>query len=237
MSNITNYSFLFQSMFGGTKTTWRAGSTLPGVFQFSQLNSSSIQSQLKAAGIDTSSKQYKAVIQQMAKDGCTGSMFTNVQSIKNLMKNYNSRGEWVDPDTGLTGLLVTDETGDSYKKIIDVPESSKDKMFEAVKNNFLNNNGMGDGKGKTEIYMDMYKQMKSDDRLSAGWTLGQYHKAFAQAFKSAIKTVDPTWDYGKVIPSGALDGITRESVESQLVKSGNTFVKKPSSGSILDIQI
>ena len=234
MSNITNYSFLFQSMFGGTKTTWRAGSTLPGVFQFSQLNSSSIQSQLKAAGIDTSSKQYKAVIQQMAKDGCTGSMFTNVQSIKNLMKNYNSRGEWVDPDTG---LLVTDETGDSYKKIIDVPESSKDKMFEAVKNNFLNNNGMGDGKGKTEIYMDMYKQMKSDDRLSAGWTLGQYHKAYAQAFKSAIKTVDPTWDYGKAIPSGVLDGITRESVESQLVKSGNTFVKKPSSGSTLDIQI
>ena len=237
MSNITNYSFLFQSMFGGTKTSWGTGSTLPGVFLFSQLNSSSIQSQLKAAGIDTSSKQYKAVIQQMAKDGCTGSMFTNVQSIKNLMKNYNSRGEWVDPDTGLTGLLVTDETGDSYKKIIDVPESSKDKMFEAVKNNFLNNNGMGDGKGKTEIYMDMYKQMKSDDRLSAGWTLGQYHKAYAQAFKSAIKTVDPTWDYGKAIPFGVLDGITRESVESQLVKSGNTFVKKPSSGITLDIQI
>ena len=237
MSNITNYSFLFQSMFGGTKITWETGSTLPGVFQFSQLNSSSIQSQLKAAGIDTSSKRYKAVIQQMTKDGCTGSMFTNVQSIKNLMKNYNSRGEWVDPDTGLTGLLVTDETGDSYKKIIDIPESSKDKMFEAVKNNFLNNNGMGDGKGKTEIYMDMYKQMKSDDRLSAGWTLGQYHKAYAQAFKSAIKTVDPTWDYGKAIPSGVLDGITRESVESQLVKSGNTFVKKPSSGNTLDIQI
>ena len=234
MSNITNYSFLFQSMFGGTKTSWGTGATLPGVFLFSQLNSSSIQSQLKAAGIDTSSKRYKAVIQQMTKDGCTGSMFTNVQSIKNLMKNYNSRGEWVDPDTG---LLVTDETGDSYKKIIEVPESSKDKMFEAEKNNFLNNNGMGDGKGKTEIYMDMYKQMKSDDRLSAGWTLGQYHKAYAQAFKSAIKTVDPTWDYGKAIPSGALDGITRESVESQLVKSGNTFVKKPSSGSILDIQI
>ena len=237
MSNITNYSFLFQSMFGGTKTSWGTGSTLPGVFLFSQLNSSSIQSQLKAAGIDTSSKQYKAVIQQMTKDGCTGSMFTCVQAIKNLMKNYNSKGEWVEPTTGLTGLLVTDETGDSYKKIIDIPESSKDKMFEAVKNNFLNNNGMGDGKGKTEIYMDMYKQMKSDDRLSAGWTLGQYHKAYAQAFKSAIKTVDPTWDYGKAIPSGVLDGITRESVESQLVKSGNTFVKKPSSGNTLDIQI
>ena len=237
MSNITNYSYLIQSMFGGTKATWGVGSALPGMFQFSQLNSGSIQSQLKAAGIDTNSKQYKAVIQQMSKDGCNGSMFTSVQSIKNLMKNYNSRGEWVEPTTGLTGLLVTDETGDSYKKIIDIPESSKDKMFEAVKNIYLNNNGMTDGTGKTEIYMDMYRQMKSDDRLSAGYTLRQYHLAYTQAFVSAIKAVDPTWEYGKAVPSGALDSVTRESVESQLVKSGNTFMKKPSSGSTLDMKI
>ena len=238
MSKITDYSFLFQSMFGGTKATWGAGSTLPGVFQFSQLNSASIQSQLKAAGIDTSSKQYKAVIQQMTKNGCTGSMYTNVQAIKNLMKNYNSRGEWVDPVSGLTGLLVTDETGDSYKKIIDVPESSRGKIFEYVKNNYLNHNGMSDGAGVTEIYMDMYKQMKSEDRLSAGWTLGQYRSAYSQAFKSAIQAVDPTWDYGKAVPSGALDGITRESVESQLVKSGNTFMQRSSfSGSTIDLQI
>lgn len=226
MTNITSNSYLIQSMFGGTKTAWGTGSTLPGMFQFSQLNSSAIQSQLKAAGIDTNSKQYKAVIQQMTKDGCTGSMFTCVQAIKNLMKNYNSRGEWVDPDTGLTGLLVTDETGDSYKRIIDVPESSKDKMFEAVRNNFLNNNGIGDGTGKTQIYMDMYKQMKSDDRLSAGYTLRQYHLAYAQAFVSAVKAVDSTWTYGNPIPSGALDGITRESIESTLVQKGNTFASK-----------
>ena len=237
MSNITNYSYLIQSMFGGTKATWGVGSALPGMLQFSQLNSGSIQSQLKAAGIDTNSKQYKAVIQQMSKDGCNGSMFTSVQSIKNLMKNYNSRGEWVEPTTGLTGLLVTDETGDSSKKIIDIPENSKDKMFEAVKNIYLNNNGMTDGTGKTEIYMDMYRQMKSDDRLSAGYTLRQYHLAYTQAFVSAIKAVDPTWEYGKAVPSGALDSVTRESVESQLVKSGNTFVKKPSSGSTLDMRI
>ncbi len=131
MTNITNYDYHVQKMGGGT------GSTLPGMFQFSQLNSSSIQSRLKAAGIDTGSKQYKAVIRQMAKDGCTGSMFTCVQAIKNLMKNYNARGEWVEPTTGLTGLLVTDETGDSYKRMIDIPESSKEKMFEYVKNNYI----------------------------------------------------------------------------------------------------
>ncbi len=226
MPNITNYGSLVQSMFGGKGTSWGTGSTLPGVFQFSQLNSSFVQSQLKAAGIDTHSKQYKAVIRQMTKDGCTGSMFTNVQAIKNLMKNYNSRGEFVDPSTGLTGLEVTDETGDSYKKIIDIPESSKDKMFESVRDSFLHRNGMGDGKGDTEIYMDMYRQMKSDDRLSAGYTLGQYHSAYAQAFISAVKAVDSGWTYGKSIPSGALDGITRESIENALVQKGNTFAGK-----------
>ena len=238
MSNVTSYSFLTRSMFAGTKTAWGTGGALPGMFQFSQLNSSAIQSQLKAAGVDTSSKQYKAVIEEMKKDGCNGSMFTTIQGIRTAMKNYNSRGEWVDPDTGLTGLLVTDKTGSSYKKIIDVPESSKDKMFEFVKNDFLTKGGMGDGTGITEIFVDMYKQMKSEDRLASGWTLNQYMRAYSQAFKSAVKAVDPTWDYGKAVPSGAINGITRESVESQLVKSGNKLVKRSSiSGSSLDIQI
>ena len=238
MPNITNYSPLIQSMFGGKRTSCGTGSTLQGVFQFSQLNSSSIQSQLKAAGIDTSSKRYKAVIEQMKKTGCTGNMFTNVQAIKNLMKNYNSRGEFVDPNTGLTGLDVTDETGDSYKKIIDIPESSKDKMFEAVRDSFLHRNGMGDGKGDTEIFTDMYRQMKSDDRLSAGYTLRQYRSAYVQTFVSAVKAVDPTWEYGKAVPSDAINGITRESVESQLTKNGNIFVKRSSvSSSTLDIQV
>ena len=169
---------------------------------------------------------------EMAKDGCTGSMFTCVQAIKNLMKNYNARGEWVEPTTGLTGLLVTDETGDSYKRMIDIPESSKEKMFEYVKNNYIEKNGMADGAGKTEIYMEMYKQMDRDERLSAGWTLGEYRKAYSQAFVSAIKEVDPAWTYGKAIPSGALEGITRELVEDNLRKTDSSFARAS-----LDIQI
>ena len=35
-----------------------------------------------------------------------------------------------------------------------------------------------------------------------------------QAFAEAAKVADPTWRAGKPIPAGALDGITRESVES-----------------------
>ena len=56
MTNITNLGYHVQKMGGGT------GSALPGMFQFSQLNSSGIQSRLKATGIDTGSRQYKAVI-------------------------------------------------------------------------------------------------------------------------------------------------------------------------------
>ena len=41
----------------------------------------------------------------------------------------------------------------------------------------------------------------------------------------------------KPFDPGILDSVTRESVESQLVKSGNTFVKKSFSGSSFDIQI
>ena len=240
MSNITNYSFLFQSMFGGTKTTWGTGATLPGVFQFSQLNSAFIQSQLKAAGIDTSSKQYKAVIQQMTKNGCTGGMFTNVQAIKNLMKQYNSNGEYVNPVNGLTGLEVTHATGDSYKKIIDIPESSKDEMFEQTKKEFLQENGVanGDTTKRSDVYTNMYWKVPKDDRLSAGYTMQQYERAYRNAFYAAAKEADPSWEIGNPVPSRVLDGITRESVESQLVKSGNTFMKKSSvSGSTLDIQI
>ena len=78
MSRITDYGFLFQTTFGTSKTN------LVNNIQLSQMNSSSVQKQLKAAGIDTNSKKYKAALSEMMKNG-NGAMFTNVQAIKNLM--------------------------------------------------------------------------------------------------------------------------------------------------------
>ena len=54
MSRITDYGFLFQTTFGTSKTN------LVNNIQLSKMNSSSVQKQLKAAGIDTNSKKYKA---------------------------------------------------------------------------------------------------------------------------------------------------------------------------------
>ena len=81
MSRITDYGFLFQTTFGTSKTN------LINNIQLSQMNSSSVQKQLKAAGIDTNSKKYKAALSEMMKNG-NGAMFTNVQAIKNLMSQY-----------------------------------------------------------------------------------------------------------------------------------------------------
>lgn len=209
MSRITDYSFLFDQMFG-TGTVNSIGS-----FKLSQLNSRSVQAQLKAAGIDTNSKQYKAAVKVMMRSG-NGEMYANIQGIKNLMKSYDKDGDYIDPTTGLAGLLVTEENESSRKRIISIPESSKDEMFELTKKEFLRENGVsnGDTTKRSDVYTNMYRKVSKKDRLAAGHTLEQYERAYRKAFIAAAKEADPTWKIGKTIPSGALDGVTRKSVEN-----------------------
>ena len=216
MSRITDYSFLFQDMFGMQKPT------IPGTFQLSQLNSSSVQKQLKAAGIDTNSKQYKAALKQMMSNA-NGAMYTNIQGIKNLMKNYDKDGDYIDPTTGLAGLLITDENAESRKRIIPIPESSRDEMFELTKKEFLRENGVqnGDTTKRSDVYTNLHRKMKKNDRLAAGYTMEKYERAYRQAFLNAVREADSDWEIGKPIKSGVLDGITRETVEDKMEKSGN----------------
>lgn len=223
MSRITDYSFLFQSMFGTKNSTGMVNS-----IQVSSLSSASVQSQLKAAGINTNSKQYKAAISQMTKSASAG-MCTNVQAIKNLMSQYDSDGDYIDPTTGMAGLLVTEENSASRKRIIEIPESSREEIFEYRLQEFIQSNGMGDGDGRSEIYTSMQRKMDKSDRLAATYTMQQYERAYTQAFVAAAKAADSSWDYGKPIPSGALDGITRESVEATLTQSGSSLVTKKNS--------
>ena len=56
--------------------------------------------------------------------------------------------------------------------------------------------------------------MYKDDRLSECLTMLQYQNQYRQAFAKDEKAADPTWKAGNPIPEGALDGITREYVES-----------------------
>ncbi len=180
------------------------------------INSDAMKKKLKAAGIDTNSKQYQAVMRQMAESGHGGVGYTTVSAIKNRMRRFDKDGDWIDPVTGLAGLLVTDKNRASKNRIIDIPESSRDEMFESTKREFLQENGVqnGDTTNRSQVYTNLYRKMDKNDRLAAGNTLSQYERAYTQAFVDAVKAADPTWKPGKAIPSGALDGITRESVEN-----------------------
>lgn len=220
MSKITDYGFLFQQMFGTSRTN------IVGSFQLSQLNSSSVQAQLKAAGIDTNSKQYKAAVKMMTQNA-NGAMYANIQGIKNLMKSYDKDGDYIDPTTGLAGLLVTEENAASQKRIVSIPESSRDEMFELTKKEFMSENGVlnGDTTKRSDVYTNMYHKVQKNDRLAAGYTMEQYERTYRQAFLAAVRQADPSWEIGKPIKSGVLDGVTREVVEANLRKSGSSLVQ------------
>ena len=232
-----DYSYLLNQMFGVSNNATNA--TLGGHWiKMDDLSSPSVQSQLKEAGIDTGSKQYQTVIKSMMDTGRCGG-YTTISAIKNRMSRYDKDGDYVSPLTGMAGLVVTDKNRASKNKIISIPESSRDEMFELTKKEFLRENGVanGDTTKRTDVYMNLYKKMNKNDRLAAGHTLEQYERAYTQAFVDAVKKINPKWEPGKPIPSGALDDITRESIDSSLVKSGSELVKKTSSGSSLDIQV
>lgn len=219
MPKIIDSGFLFQKTFGP--------SNLMSSIPLSNLSSSSVQAQLKAAGIDTGSKQYKVVVNSMLKAAGGKTMYTNIQAIKNQMSQYDKDGDYIDPTTGLAGLLLTDSNSSSKNNIISIPESSREEMFELTKKEFLQENGVsnGDTTKRSDVYTNLYRKMKKNDRLAAGHTLEQYERQYRQAFVSAVKEADPSWEIGRSIKPGVLDGITRESVEAGLTKSGSKLVK------------
>ena len=75
------------------------------------------------------------------------------------------------------------------------------------------------------VYTNLHRKMQKNDRLAAGYTLEQYERAYRQAFLNAVREADSDWEIGKPIKSGVLDGITRETVEDKMKKSGSTVTQ------------
>ena len=160
--------------------------------------------------------------------------------MRNVMKMYNSDGDYVGADgSTVPGMVATGILESERHQMINVSEEYRQKMFDLVKKEFIRENGVanGDITNRSSVYREYQLSIKKEDRLKGSWSLEQYEQKYRSALAAAVKAVNPNWKNGDSFDPGILDSVTRESVESQLVKSGNTFVKKPSSGSSLDIQV
>ncbi len=193
-------------------------------------NSRNGQQKLKSAGIDINSAQYKAVMDQMNSAG-KGIGYTNPQAIKNLMSQFDKDGDRINA-FGVAGMDATGIPISQRHKIINVSEKSRQSMFDETKRHFMQENGEanGDTTRRSEVFRDYQLSVPKEDRLKGTWTLGEYERAYRQTFADACKAADSEWKPGKSVPEGALDGITRESIDKMLVKSqgqyGETFERR-----------
>lgn len=123
------------------------------------------------------------------------------------------------------GMIMNGKSESEMHQMIDVSEEYRQKMFDECKRHFLQENGVanGDTTKRSEIFRAYQLSIKEDDRLKGTWSLQQYEQQYTSAFAAAVKAANPNWKNGDPFDASILDSITRESVESTLVKSGNTL--------------
>lgn len=191
------------------------------------------------SGVNTNSKQYKAlkekgwlegVIQNEAMMSPEEKMIYEIFGgrdtiVNNLMKQFDSDGDLLNAN-GVAGMDVTGK-GTSWQKLTNVSEEYRQKMFDNVKKEFIQENGVsnGDTTKRSDIFKDYQLSVNKDKRLSGTWTLEQYEGQYRSAMYVAVKAANPNWKLGQKFDTSILDNVTRESVEATLVKNGNRLVR------------
>lgn len=193
-----------------------------------------------STGINKNSAQYKAAVKNSLagileneakmsdKERMVYEIFGGRDTIiKNKMKMYDSNGNSLNA-YGVAGMDATGIPESQRHQLINVSEEYRQKMFDMVKKEYIQENGVanGDTTNRTSLYTEYQKSIKIDNRLKGTWTLEQYEKAYTKALYNAVKAANPNWKIGQSFDASILDSVTRESVEANLVKSGNTFVTK-----------
>lgn len=132
-----------------------------------------------------------------------------------------------------------------YKDIFKNPTTKKykdgtrfedivEKMFDNVKREFIQENGLsnGDTTKRSDIFKGYQLSVSKDKRLSGTWTLEQYEGQYRAAMYAAVKSANPNWKPGQKFDTSILDNVSRESVESTLVKNGNRIVRNSIDASV-----
>lgn len=141
--------------------------------------------------------------------------------IANFRKNFDADGDLINSH-GVAGMDITGKDPSEWHKIVDVSEEGRQRMFDMVKREFIQEQGIanGDTTQRSEVYAAYQKSIPKADRLTATWTLGQYERQYNQAMVEAVRASNPTWEPGQYFDPSVLQGITRESVEARIVQTG-----------------
>lgn len=125
-------------------------------------------------------------------------MYGNIQGIKNLMSHYDKDGDYINPVNGLAGLLVTDENESSRKRIISIPDSSKEEMYELAKKEFLNENGtLMVILPKGRVYITIYTEKWI--RMTAYQQAGQWNNMNINTDRHLQKLQKPQILHGELV--------------------------------------
>ncbi len=192
--------------------------------------------------INTNSKQYKAaakdylanhraeVAKMSPQERQMYELFGGEQAyMRNVMKMYNSDGDYVGADGSVVpGMVATGVSESARHQMINVSEQYRQKMFDLVKEEFIKEKGIanGDTTNRSSVYREYQLSINKEDRLKGTWSMQQYESKYRKALYDAVRAANPNWKAGQPFDTSALNGITRESVESTLVKSGNTLVRR-----------
>lgn len=121
---------------------------------------------------------------------------------------------------GISGMSMHGKNPSEYRQIIDISDEGKQKLFDMVKSEFIQNNGVleGDTTKRTEVFSDYQRSIPEEDRLKATWTLQQLEFQYRSEFVSAVKRSNPNWDLGKPFDHDVIQKITIEDVSGTLDK-------------------
>ena len=192
-------------------------------YQYNSINTNSKQYQ--AAARDTLSAIIAEEMTMTPEERYMYELFGGRERImKNKMQMYDSEGNMLNAH-GIAGMCMNGVSLAEAHQIISVPDEWKEKMFDETKRHFIQEYGVanGDTTKRSEVFQGYQRSTSVENRLKGTWTLGQYEKAYRQAFYDAVKAENPDWKLGKPFDTSILDKISREDIEKSLVKANGEY--------------
>ncbi len=96
--------------------------------------------------------------------------------MRNVMSNFNSDGDFIGPGGVVVPGMYHGEDGavdrSTWQQLINVSDESRQKMFDNVKREFIQENGIsnGDTTKRSQVFREYQLSVKKEDRAKGSWT-------------------------------------------------------------------